>query len=817
MFTACRVSSLFLGVMLGVFLFAAPLDARVTRVEVSRRADVLGGRAFGDAGAYERITGKIYFSVAVTNPHNQRIVDLANAVNLKNGEVEFSADLVAVRPKDPRKGNGSLLLEVPNRGRARILSLVDGGDQDLEKDAGDAWLLRRGFTVVSLGWQWDAAGDDALRLYAPVAKENGKTIMGLLRGDLMPSKPMAEISLGHLILGMMGGSEYPVAAPNDPRNVLTVRDSREAPRTVIPRSEWQFAHTVDGKVVASDRHIHLNAGFQPGKIYEYVYVVADPVVAGVGLAAIRDFASYVKHAPDGVTPAQRVYGEGISQNGRFLREMIYQGFDTDEEGRLALDGVLAHVAGAGRGSFNYRFAQPSRDAQPTSSVSFPTDIFPFTDEPEKDPVTGETCGLLDRATADKALPKIFFSNTSYEYWGRVAALIHVSADGRRDAAISDHVRIYHFTGLQHFSGPFPPQKGSGDLLGQEPQSPLPIRYFWRAMIANMDAWVRDDRPPPASSYPKLSDGTLVPLREYAFPAIPGVNKPTEANAAYHLDFGPEMKNRILSTQPPKVGEAFPVLVPQVDADGNERDGVRLPEFAAPLATYTGWNLRDASIGAPDQRVSFEGSYIAFPKTAADREKMGDPRKSIAERYANREEYLSKYKSALDDLVKQRWILEEDRPAVLERGEQEWTEAMSPPIGQVGEAGAAVVADKIEIPNYPPLALQAGISAKIILQVEVKKSGEVNSVRLISAQTDRGYGTAGFVDTATAAAKTSRFSCPTCKGLSFEHVVTYDFQYPPVPEHVCTPKPKETIPPPPSTTDAPGHVTVRPSKWSCVQI
>jgi TonB family protein len=198
--------------------------------------------------------------------------------------------------------------------------------------------------------------------------------------------------------------------------------------------------------------------------------------------------------------------------------------------------------------------------------------------------------------------------------------------------------------------------------------------------------------------------------------------------------------------------------------------------------------------------------------------MRDPRKSIAERYANREEYLSKYKSALDDLVKQRWILEEDRPAVLERGEQEWTEAMSPPIGQVGEAGAAVVADKIEIPNYPPLALQAGISAKIILQVEVKKSGEVNSVRVISGQTDRGYGTAGFVDTATAAAKNSRFSCPTCKGLSFEHIVTYDFQYPPVPEHVCTPKPKETIPPPPpSTTDAPGHVTVRPSKWSCVQI
>ena len=674
MLRVIRITSLLLVIGLGVLLVAAPLEARVTRVEITTRTDVLGGKAFGDAGAYERITGKVYFSLPVANPHNQRIVDLANAVNLKNGEVEFSADFVAVRPKDPRKGNGSLLLEVPNRGRARILSLVDGGDQDLAKNAGDAWLLRRGFTVVSLGWQWDAAGDDALRFYAPIAKENGKTITGLLRGDLMPSKPMAEIPLGHLILGMIGGSEYAVAAPDDPRNVLSVRDSREAPRTVIPRSEWQFAHTVDGKLVASDRDIHLNGGFQPGKIYEYVYAVADPVVAGAGLAAIRDFASYVKHAPDAITPVQRVYGEGISQNGRFLRDMIYQGFGTDEEGRLALDGVLAHVAGAGRGSFNYRFAQPSRDAQPTSSIFFPTDIFPFTDEPEKDPVTGQTGGLLDRATADKAVPKIFFSNTSYEYWGRVAALIHISADGKQDAPISDNVRIYHFTGLQHFSGPFPPEKGTGDLLGQEPQSPLPIRYFWRAMIANMDAWARDNTPPPPSSYPKISDGTLVPLSKYAFPAIPGVNKPTEANAAYHEDFGAEVKSGILSVQPPRVGEPFPVLVPQVDTDGNERDGVRLPEFAAPLATYTGWNLRDPSIGAPAQRVSFEVSEIEFPKTRAGREKTGDPRKSIAERYAGREDYLKKYTFALDELVKQRWILEEDRTAVLERGEKEWAEA-----------------------------------------------------------------------------------------------------------------------------------------------
>ncbi len=649
-------------------------SARVVRVQIDSRNDVLNGQTFGAAGSYERITGRVYFSVPVANPHNRRIVDLAHAVNLKDGEVEFSADFMAVRPKDPKKSNGSMLLEIPNRGRARIIALVDGGNWDLASDAGDAWLLRNGYTIASIGWQWDAVGSDALHLYAPSAKENGKTITGLLRGDLMPWKAMDEIPLGHLIQGNIGGSEYPVAAPDDPRDTLTVRDSPTAKRTVIPRSEWRFAHMADGKLTPSDRYIRLNGVFQPGKIYEYIYVVADPTIAGLGFAAVRDFASYTKHAADAVAPAARVYGEGISQNGRFLRDYLYQDFNADEEGRMALDGVLAHVAGAGRGSFNYRFAQPSRDAQPTSSIFFPTDIFPFTDEPETDPITGDRGGLLDRVKADNSAPKVFLSNTSYEYWGRAASVIHTTADGKRDMPISENVRIYHFTGLQHFSGPFPPVKGRADLAGQEPESPLPIKYFWRSMIANMDAWVRGNTAPPASSYPEIANRTLVALSSYAFPAIPGVSKPHDANGAYRLDFGPKWREGILSIEPPKVGQPFPVLVPQVDADGNEMDGVRLPEITIPLATYTGWNLRDPSIGAPGQRVSFEGSYLPFPKRAEERQKTGDPRRSIAERYSSREDYLARYAQELDKLIAQRWILPEDRAALLHRGELEWDQA-----------------------------------------------------------------------------------------------------------------------------------------------
>ena len=650
------------------------VHAGVVRVELSSRTDVLDGKAFGDRGAYERIVGRVYFSAAVANPRNSAIVDLGNAVNLKNGEVEYSSDFIAIRPKDVSKSNGSMIMEIPNRGGTGIVSLVDGGDRDLAQSAGDAWLLRNGYSIVSLGWQWDAVGDKALRLYAPIARENGRTITGLLRGDLMLSKATDEIPLGHLIIGNIGGSEYAVAAADDPRNTLTVRDSRDSKRTPIPRSRWQFAHTVDGKLTPSDRYIHLDGGFQPGKIYEYVYVVVDPVVAGLGFAAVRDFASYAKRSADAVVPARRVYAEGISQTGRFLRDFLYQGFNADEDGKISLDGVLAHVAGAGRGNFNYRFAQPSRDAQPTSAVFYPTDIFPFTDLPERDPLSGTSAGWLDRAVADRVVPKVFLSNTSYEYWGRAASLISTTADGKRDVSVSPSVRIYHFTGLQHFSGPFPPARGNGDLLGQEPESPLPVRFFWRAMIANMDAWVRGDSTPPDSSYPRLADRTLVPVDGYAFPVIPGVNRPHEASTAYRIDFGPDWTHGIVGNQPPKVGPQFPVLVPQVDADGNDRDGVRLPEIAVPLATYTGWNLRDASIGAPRERVSFEGSYISFPKTAAERLATHDPRKSIAERYANREDYMNRYGAAVETLVKQRWLLEEDRASLIERGRQEWDEA-----------------------------------------------------------------------------------------------------------------------------------------------
>ncbi len=690
-------ATLILAILVGL---AAAAEARVVRVEILSRNDVQDGKPFGAAGAYEKITGRVYFAVSPANIHNRQIVDLDKAARNAQGEVEFSADLYLLRPKDMHRGNGAVLFEVSNRGGKGILRIVNGGNPaDPSGEFGDGFLMRQGYTLAWVGWEFDVAEQaQNLRLYAPIARAlveaeagdhprpsddrakraqnvnedpanpSGAQIYGPVRSDFTLAVPRNEMPVGHIMLGPAGGVSYAVDDPAGAQNTLTVRDTREGPRQTIPRDQWSF----------KDSHfIHLNGGFTPGKIYELVYTSKGPVVVGLGLAAVRDFLSYLKHDPQAVAPVRRVYAVGISQSGRFLRHFLYQDFNADEQGRQVMDGVIAHVAGAGRGSFNHRFAQPSRDSQPMSSVFFPTDLFPFTDLPETDPVTGARAGLLDAATRSHTAPKIFFTNTSYEYWGRAASLIHTSPDGTQDAALESNVRVYLLCGLQHFSAVFPPQKatpGNPDYTAQQRHNPNPVQWFWRALITDMDDWVRKGTQPPPSAYPRIAAGTLVPIKEWTFPKIPGVNLPHELNLAYHLDFGPQWTQGI-TNEPPKVGPAFTVLVPQSDADGNDLGGVRLPELEVPLATYTGWNLRDPSIGAPDQRVSFLGSFIPFPKTIEEREHSADPRPSIAERYASREQYIEKFTAAAQKLIHERFLLQEDLPAIVARGQREWEEVM----------------------------------------------------------------------------------------------------------------------------------------------
>lgn len=673
-----------------ILVFASKSEARVDRVEILSRADVLDGKPFGDAGPYEKIVGTAHFKVDPQHARNRAVVDLDKAPRNSAGEVEFSADVYILKPKDPARGSnaGSTLVEIPNRGGKGILRVFGGAkganDPTTEEEFGDGFLLRRGVTLVWLGWQWDVRDEAGLmRLRAPVAREaDGNSIAGLVRSDFAVTAKTNEHPLGHMITGNIGGTEYPVSDPDDPANVLTVRDAPLAERRTIPRKDWQFARSVDEKITPDPRSIHLAGdGFQPGKIYEIVYRAKDPVVAGLGLVAARDLASYFKHDKSALAPTQRVHALGISQSGRFLRHFLAQGFNLDEDNQRAFDGMLIHVAGAGVGSFNHRFAQPSRDAQPTTALFYPTDLFPFADLPQTDPEIGQTAGLLDRARADGTVPKIFYTNTSYEYWSRAASLLHTTPDGARDLPPLDgNVRLYFLTGLQHFSVPFPPASRHPNpaLAAQFIQNPLPVQPFWRALFVNLDAWVKDNIAPPASAYPRLDSGTLVSREKLAFPKIPGVSPPERAHEALRLDFGPRWETeRVITKEPPALGKPFPAFLPQVNEDGNALAGVRLPELVVPLATYTGWNLRDPKTGMAGERVSFLGAYFPFAKTKSEREASGDPRLSLEERYRSREDYLERFGTAAAKLATDRYILREDLDAIARRGAQEWDEAVKP--------------------------------------------------------------------------------------------------------------------------------------------
>ncbi|MGE0132152.1 MAG: alpha/beta hydrolase domain-containing protein [Blastocatellales bacterium] len=647
-------------------------QAGVTRIEIISRADLLNGKEFGLAGPYEKVIAKVYFAVDPNNPHNKIIVDLDKARRNEQGLVEFSADLYILRPKDLNRGNGAALFEIPNRGgkaMVRFFNHASGStDPTTEAEMGDGFLMRRGFTLVWLGWQFDVlAGEHLLRLYAPVVTNNGKPITGLVRSDFVFATKVFDTSLGH-----RGQKAQPVIEPDSAEYKLTVRDTVLGERRVIPRDQWRFARFVDGQVIPDPTRLYLKTGFEPGRIYEVVYRTQNPAVVGLGLAAVRDMASYFKYERNDVAPVKRALAFGISQSGRFLRHFLYQGFNADEKDRQVFDAVNPHVAGGGHGSFNHRFAEPSRDASPFSTFFYPTDIFPFTDVEQTDPETGDKEGILALAMKQKVAPKVFHTFSSYEYWGRAASLIHTTIDGKADIQLPENVRIYYFVGGQHGLGQFPPRKNNTQNL----TSPNDYSWSMRALLLALDTWAKDGTPPPPSQYARIADGTLANPQAINFPKIPGVKFPRTIHEAWRVDYGPEFKTKgIVANEPPRIGKPFAVMAPQVDQDGIDLSGVRMPEVAVPLATYTGWNPRDAKIGASDQLVDFAGSYIPFAKTKAERERAGDPRLSLEERYTNRGQYLGLLAEAGVKLVKGGYLLAEDLPLLIERAGQRWDYTM----------------------------------------------------------------------------------------------------------------------------------------------
>jgi len=660
------------GSLIVFFLLLINSQGAVIRVEIKSRTDLLGNETFASAGAYEKVSGIVHFAVDPRNAHNQVIADLEKAPVNSKGLVEFSADLYILRPKDIGRGNGTILFEVCNRGNKGLLPFFNraqGSPDPMKKaEIGDGFLLRHGFALVWVGWQFDVPLQQGLmRLHAPVASNRGRPITGWVRSDFVLPQKTSDFSLAD-----RSHIAYPALDPHSPMNTMTVRDSVLGARMEIPRTEWLFARVEAGKLVPDPTRVYLKDGFAPGRIYEVVYRAQNPVVVGLGLAAVRDLIAYFRHDPHSILPARYAYAFGISQSGRFLRHFLYQGFNADEAGREVFDAILCHVAGGGRGSFNHRFAQPSRDAHPYSAFFYPTDIFPFADRELVDPETGDRDGLLTRSLNQAVLPKIFYTNSSYEYWGRAASLIHTTLDGKSDLPLMENVRIYFFAGSQHGPGRFPPELHPDmNYLGQQKTNPNDYKWSMRALLLAVDRWVKDGTAPPASRFPQIADKTLVSLPELAFPDLPKLRLPTRLHEAYRIDYGPEFKKGIIDYEPPRVGHPYVMLVPQVDNDGNELAGILMPEIAVPLATYTGWNLRDPQIGAAEELAGMVGSYLPFPQTRDQRIRLADPRISIEERYPNKARYLGQFSDAVMSLMKDGFLLPEDLPPLLDRAQELW--------------------------------------------------------------------------------------------------------------------------------------------------
>ena len=638
---------------------AAALRAEVTRIEISSRSDVLNGKSFGATGAYEQLVGKAFFAVDPRHPRNRVIVDLDKAPRNARGLVEFSADISILKPKDPSRGNGVLFFDIINRGSSVLLGTFNRADASAP--LGDEYLMREGYTLVTVGWETDVA-EGRPALHAPVATDRGRPITGRLSNWFIPSdsSPTFDLTSSY----WTGFRVYPPLEPEGGDAVLTERIGFFGERKLVERATWQFGRPgADGKLDGNPHYVHLQGGFKPGYTYELSYPAKDPLVAGLGFAAVRDVASAFKNDPNALVTGRFAYAFGSSQTGRFLREFVYEGFTTDERDRQAFDAIFSHIAGAARGNFNKRFAQPNEGG------FFTTTWFPFVYDSTKDPVTGKTDGLGARIAAG-VRPKIFITNSSSEYWGKgqVAALSHVSIDGRQDLREADNVRIFLLASTQHGAGRLPPADTGGQRRGNTNDS----RWAMRALIAGLDGWVRKGEAPPPSQHPRLSDGTLVAQRDIRFPGIPGIQWPVKVPGGHRADLpGP------LTSHP------LPFLVPQVDADGNETAGIRLPDVSVPLATLTGWAFRSERIGVPEELIANTGSYIPFATTRAEREKKSDPRPSIAERYSSRAEYLKRVEEAARRLAGERYVLEPDVKAIVDRAADHWDMLMGTAASSVG--------------------------------------------------------------------------------------------------------------------------------------
>ena len=684
------------GAVLGLIL-SGSADARITNLEILRTDPAFGGQSFGSVGAYEHVFARAAGELDPADPHNSVIQDLDLAPRDEHGMVHYETDVEFLRPVDRSHANRISLFEVNNRGNKLAVAAFDAGvplgvaNRNALTDPGDGWLMRQGYTLIWWGWEMDALPGWNRVLMPEIVAHNrdGSPVTGVVRSEIITPRPTPSlpISLSEQIQSYPFDSydSYP-AANTDNRSAtpdgfvptLTVRAHAQDPRIPIPNSEWSFARCDPGQPTQPDpKHLCMPAGFQPGYLYELIYRARDPLVLGIGFAATRDLGAYLR------SHGQVEIIEGSSQSGRMIRSFLALGFNEDEAGQRVFDGAYPHIGG-GLMPLNIRFGQPVRAWGEQTDHLYPAYDFPFTYGRQTDPLTGRTQGLLDRCEATDTCPRIFHVATVLEMWEGRQSLGLTDPLGRHDVKDPPNVRTYIMASTQHGPAALPlPTKPPFGNCQQQP-NPNPQTWTMRALLTDLAAWVRDGITPPPGTVPRISNGTMAAADQIRFPMIPantygGVDRPAVSTARVYdtlhvLDFGPLYRagdtSGIITIEPPQVGTAsYGVLVPQVDADGNDIGGIRSVFLQVPIGSYTGWNLGRAG-RFEGGMCNLQGSFIPFAATRAQREVTGDPRPSLEERYPTKDAYVSAFRAAADRLVAQRFLLPEDATALINQAESE---------------------------------------------------------------------------------------------------------------------------------------------------
>jgi alpha/beta hydrolase family protein len=643
-----------------------PAAGGITRLEITRvESPTFDGHAFGNVGQYVKLVGRAYGEVDPNDPRNAVITDLSLAPRNSSGMVEYVTDVFILKPLDPSKSNHRLFFDVNNRGDMRALSSMDnaatgGNDPTAANDSGNGFLLEQGYTIVSAGWDATVLpGNGRLTITVPVAKNaDGSTITGPALEELV----VDDTTTVTLPL------TYAAASPDKSNANLTVRVRYEDPPMPVPAQGWAFTDDTLKTVSLAPN----GTAFQQGRLYEFTYTARDPLVAGLGFAALRDVATFLHRGTldDQGNPnplagdVQFIYTFCSSQPCRTMHDYLWLGFNQDEAGLRVFDGVLNWVGGGDGIFMNYRFAQPGRTHRQHIARWYPEYQFPFANQVLLDPVTGKSDGRLRRCGDTGTCPQIFEVNSENEYWAKAMSVFQLDGEGN-DLADPANVRYFLMSSLPHGAG-------SGPGICQQNRNPLGPNPVLRALLVDLDQWVTSGTEPPPSRMPRRADGTLVPSSPQdvvGFPAIPGVIYNGRNHTGDLFDFGPQFDKGILSIVPPTLlGTPYPALVPRTDSDGNDLAGIRLPDVAAPLATYSGWNLRAVPSGANDG-CDASGQKIDFTQTQAERLAKGDPRPSIEERYPTHDTYVNAVTQAATDLQQQRLLLDQDVQQYIQAAEQ----------------------------------------------------------------------------------------------------------------------------------------------------